>query len=102
MIRRPPKSTLFPYTPLFRSVETERPELRAAELPHRVADRLAHPLDLPLAALAQDDLEAVGREAADLGGGGRAGGELDGAAQPVDRDSTSLKSRTDKYSVVGF
>src|SRR2546430_7524401 len=27
MIRRPPRSTLFPYTTLFRSAEVERPEL---------------------------------------------------------------------------
>src|SRR2546422_7900019 len=30
MIRRPPRSTLFPYTTLFRSPERERPKLGAA------------------------------------------------------------------------
>src|SRR3712207_8337543 len=30
MIRRPPRSTLFPYTTLFRSVFLERSEIRAA------------------------------------------------------------------------
>src|SRR5256885_13391907 len=29
MIRRPPRSTLFPYTTLFRSPRAERPQLRA-------------------------------------------------------------------------
>src|SRR5438874_6872091 len=28
MIRRPPRSTLFPYTTLFRSLELKRPELK--------------------------------------------------------------------------
>src|SRR2546429_9556660 len=32
MIRRPPRSTLFPYTTLFRSMDVSRPELRADEL----------------------------------------------------------------------
>src|SRR3712207_8013321 len=32
MIRRPPRSTLFPYTTLFRSVEVERRELARAEV----------------------------------------------------------------------
>src|SRR5690349_22058274 len=34
MIRRPPRSTLFPYTTLFRSVEPVRPQ-RAIEEEHR-------------------------------------------------------------------
>src|ERR1051326_9531256 len=34
MIRRPPRSTLFPYTTLFRSVPLE-PRDRLANLPHR-------------------------------------------------------------------
>src|SRR2546429_4778067 len=32
MIRRPPRSTLFPYTPLFRSFRRARPPVRAAAL----------------------------------------------------------------------
>src|SRR2546430_6085113 len=40
MIRRPPRSTLFPYTTLFRSVETDprgatRPDERRAGVDHR-------------------------------------------------------------------
>src|SRR3712207_7709579 len=36
MIRRPPRSTLFPYTTLFRSLEGDRPRLLAVEgLVHR-------------------------------------------------------------------
>src|SRR2546426_9322942 len=41
MIRRPPRSTLFPYTTLFRSVRTARrihPQARHHE-PHRAAER---------------------------------------------------------------
>src|SRR5258705_853410 len=33
MIRRPPRSTLFPYTTLFRSVQADRPEVPAAQRP---------------------------------------------------------------------
>src|SRR3712207_7691459 len=41
MIRRPPRSTLFPYTTLFRSHVEERRELRAAEERHGpVEDRM--------------------------------------------------------------
>src|SRR5260370_29759210 len=46
MIRRPPRSTLFPYTTLFRSL---RPagnlDLRQPGVPQLVAERLAQPLD---------------------------------------------------------
>src|SRR3712207_7785185 len=65
MIRRPPRSTLFPYTTLFRSAAARRPEPvhvvqqhdggvggvgdlpgRAQERPHRVAVVLAEPVQL--------------------------------------------------------
>src|SRR3712207_8575148 len=39
MIRRPPRSTLFPYTTLFRSPEHRREDLGEALTVHRVADR---------------------------------------------------------------
>src|SRR2546427_7798318 len=43
MIRRPPRSTLFPYTTLFRSLLAERqPE---AAFPQRVVERDAHVLE---------------------------------------------------------
>src|SRR3712207_7233681 len=38
MIRRPPRSTLFPYTTLFRSVVARRGD---ADRPHRLGHRLA-------------------------------------------------------------
>src|SRR5256885_5911860 len=42
MIRRPPRSTLFPYTTLFRSAQVERHEIFGLSPPRRVAlfDRL--------------------------------------------------------------
>src|SRR2546427_9150013 len=54
MIRRPPRSTLFPYTTLFRSLHRMRPHQSAARIGrHAVAQtteerahRLAHGLDL--------------------------------------------------------
>src|SRR3712207_8918848 len=43
MIRRPPRSTLFPYTPLFRSGINTPPGFAAA-----IIDKLAADMDLPL------------------------------------------------------
>src|SRR3712207_8756780 len=37
MIRRPPRSTLFPYTTLFRSVALQHPQERRVEAPGAVA-----------------------------------------------------------------
>src|SRR3712207_9213309 len=37
MIRRPPRSTLFPYTTLFRSLRQELPRLRRVALPRQEA-----------------------------------------------------------------
>src|SRR3712207_6994779 len=44
MIRRPPRSTLFPYTTLFRSsgATQERHVVHAGQLPHEVEHVLAH------------------------------------------------------------
>src|SRR2546425_8106087 len=44
MIRRPPRSTLFPYTTLFRSVQVlggDRAAARAGAAPHRAHGRVA-------------------------------------------------------------
>src|SRR3712207_8570027 len=54
MIRRPPRSTLFPYTTLFRSVIEVGPQLRGDGGPRRpvvdeqVAEELTHPLPAQL------------------------------------------------------
>src|SRR3712207_9536646 len=45
MIRRPPRSTLFPYTTLFRSVAVEALDPVLVAVPHVLGD----PLDLPAA-----------------------------------------------------
>src|SRR5256885_11320250 len=76
MIRRPPRSTLFPYTTLFRSVVEDRlaGEIRAAALQvragqnHAGADRAGFPLhldvvndqvlDLDLAGVVEDRLRS--------------------------------------------
>jgi hypothetical protein len=47
--------------------QLERAECDSFEALDRMADRLAHPLDLTLASLVDRDLECVGGEAADLG-----------------------------------
>src|SRR5256885_10482735 len=44
MIRRPPRSTLFPYTTLFRSAMLSRRRSGNAKDPHAREDRLAVPL----------------------------------------------------------
>src|SRR3712207_4537455 len=84
MIRRPPRSTLFPYTTLFRSVAAQGGE-GVAE--HQGGGGLADP------ALAADDGDRAAAGHRGLGPGdelalgplGRAGAEVDAAAaQPVD------------------
>src|SRR3989442_11631708 len=48
MIRRPPRSTLFPYTTLFRSRGSEVPPMRLTTIP--IVATLGLPLAAPLAA----------------------------------------------------
>src|SRR2546430_3996926 len=52
MIRRPPRSTLFPYTTLFRSVRVDRPEQLSLRVVHQ-AERDVPPL-LPAGVVAAD------------------------------------------------
>src|SRR2546427_4957969 len=58
MIRRPPRSTLFPYTTLFRSIMLEQALVTAAEQPRRDA-----PENLEELAEEVDDLHELGGEA---------------------------------------
>src|SRR5260221_1982856 len=85
MIRRPPRSTLFPYTTLFRSHARRRVGARlaaAARLPRGRGEELA------------------GRDGRGAGGG-RARGRRAGAPAP-DRKRTPLKSSHTVRSYVGF
>src|SRR2546422_10534649 len=52
MIRRPPRSTLFPYTTLFRSPAAGRAQVRASGLPHRAAESIPQVPDAPCSPLA--------------------------------------------------
>src|SRR3712207_8318900 len=84
MIRRPPRSTLFPYTTLFRSV-------------HAVGDRDAG---------AREGTRPVGEER-DVDGILRDGGQRDGSQQgrkrgPEDRKSTRLNSSHANISYAVF
>src|SRR3712207_7486662 len=96
MIRRPPRSTLFPYTTLFRSqvllvhqVEHVPPE----DLGVRIAEETAvRAVEVAQAAGGQDELEAA-REA------GVAAGLPEGAA---DRKSTRLNSSHANISYAVF
>src|SRR2546422_9923500 len=47
MIRRPPRSTLFPYTTLFRSAY-HRLELLSSLLDHKAPEHLFHMIDTPI------------------------------------------------------
>src|SRR3712207_8501067 len=87
MIRRPPRSTLFPYTTLFRSIGKgiER-RLRLAETRFRLAHVLPRLLD-PLGEARPPHLEAL-----DLGSGGILG----------DRKSTRLNSSHANISYAVF
>src|SRR3712207_8138034 len=93
MIRRPPRSTLFPYTTLFRSVDD-----RAHALDPAVGDVEGHHADQPAVAVEEQrtrlpvDLRAARGEAA------RAGAE----AQPRDRKSTRLNSSHANISYAVF
>ena len=57
--------------------EAQRPEGDASQLAHGMADRVAHPPHLALAALAQHELEPVAPAGARLGRRGAAVVELD-------------------------
>src|SRR3712207_8582349 len=58
MIRRPPRSTLFPYTTLFRSEETLELAFETDAVPVLVP---VHPTDLPSLYRAIDRMQAAGR-----------------------------------------
>src|SRR5258708_23400861 len=66
MIRRPPRSTLFPYTPLFRSARAEPAEGRARHIgvgPHLAVVRIPRrefPYHLPLRTAHSHDLADLG------------------------------------------
>src|SRR3712207_7338904 len=83
MIRRPPRSTLFPYTTLFRSVDGHAPD----------------PLPGGVAALAQR--RPVGRAVDDLVGAALARGDLAGRDH-ADRKSTRLNSSHANISYAVF
>src|SRR3712207_6890051 len=78
MIRRPPRSTLFPYTTLFRS----RPRRVPARAPHAACHRGARRRGAP----------PGGRAAAADRGAGRAGADRAGAARSEEHTS-ELQSR---------
>src|SRR3712207_7556279 len=92
MIRRPPRSTLFPYTTLFRS---QRQQLLARRAPRR-AHAVAH-----LAVDLHDELEGVGREQRAVGLRPRLLPHPP-AGQPLDRKSTRLNSSHANISYAVF
>src|SRR3712207_8000883 len=59
MIRRPPRSTLFPYTTLFRSRAAEGARRTARHQPVRQQRRLVHRLPRPLSGLARRDRKST-------------------------------------------
>src|SRR2546428_7136313 len=89
MIRRPPRSTLFPYTTLFRSAH------------HR---GLGHGRVLDQRALHLERADAVGRRSDDVVGAGREPqvAVVVTAAAVADRKSTRLNSSHDQNSYAVF
>src|SRR2546430_12808555 len=99
MIRRPPRSTLFPYTPLFRSIAQRAPHAPPEPLLERFLRRLAardpaHRFASAHAALAMLDLMA--RDPADAA---LRLGQIDVAR---DRKSTRLNSSHSQISYAVF
>src|SRR3712207_7335421 len=92
MIRRPPRSTLFPYTTLFRSHERAAP---AERLDGAVEDDgVVGQLAAALAGVGQQRAEAAVdvHRAVAVGGAGAAGQGVERGLAGQDRESTRLKS----------
>src|SRR3712207_8397982 len=90
MIRRPPRSTLFPYTTLFRSEALDRGERR---------------LQARVAALALQGVQQRRLLPADVGSGAAVHHEVErvvGAEDPLDRKSTRLNSSHANISYAVF
>src|SRR3712207_7326411 len=94
MIRRPPRSTLFPYTTLFRSHERRRlRQLVGVGAEHHVL----HPrADVRREPAEPDRAEVPGGE------GGPSGAHLDGVVALLDRKSTRLNSSHANISYAVF
>src|SRR3712207_7535973 len=88
MIRRPPRSTLFPYTTLFRSADARRDE----DLPPADVERIAQRGDQPLGQ--PGNLRLVGEVLAEHGEL-VAGDSRDGVARPhrSEEHTSELQSR---------
>src|SRR3989442_8901079 len=90
MIRRPPRSTLFPYTTLFRSQLLRVPQ--------------AQEPDVPVAQLAAGETAGLGLELLGLAEPGEGGAlpEIPSLGQGVDRKSTRLNSSHVRISYAVF
>src|SRR3712207_8851673 len=100
MIRRPPRSTLFPYTTLFRSVVlVDLLAPRGPRVPHHQG-RAAAVLGQQLHEHRREAEDRVGREA--LGGGDRLGQREERAVGQRDRKSTRLNSSHANISYAVF
>src|SRR3712207_9019408 len=93
MIRRPPRSTLFPYTTLFRSINRVAAELTRGG-PHVAAE--ARNLTLPLELRPGEEVTSVAAPAAPFEGPGSP------QAVIVDRKSTRLNSSHANISYAVF
>src|SRR3712207_6856313 len=100
MIRRPPRSTLFPYTTLFRSdpqrLVADRRALLRKEVAQRAADH--HPDDLALVRLR----DRAGADVLAVAEYGNAVGDLEDLVELVDRKSTRLNSSHANISYAVF
>src|SRR5690349_23726097 len=93
MIRRPPRSTLFPYTTLFRSIRSNRRVARAGSFGrgaavHRVIHRVTHPL--------RERLEQRDLERASLSGSDRKSTRLNSSHVEISYAVFCLKKKKKK------
>src|SRR3712207_8379539 len=99
MIRRPPRSTLFPYTPLFRSHQRGPANRLRVELAEAVAVRLATARQIDADAGDEEEQEPDRPNRAPPGRGD--GDECDGDGK-LDRKSTRLNSSHANISYAVF
>src|SRR3712207_8670792 len=102
MIRRPPRSTLFPYTTLFRSARVAAPDVDLAQKPGD-QQQVQAPRDEPAGGGVGAEVgRGGGKQPPGAPGQGGVGGERTQECEQRDRKSTRLNSSHAKISYAVF